>query len=225
LENPIKKTISAFSITLSFLSFYVITLLFLKNFTIYEINPVVISQIIEILFIFTFAVLGLFWLYILLSFIFFKEWRKYFSLFVILVYIIINIIILRDYISLLNTSNKQFLESSIIKMYFQIQKFPSFALLNIKKENNVTTKLVIIRYINNGFVYYNSICDLNISEDINMSKKSLNIVQVYDKLKSYILHAYNSKFITNIESITGDVNTIKFIDFYNHQCLNKNKKD
>ena len=225
IRHPLKTlTIIVFIIFL-----YIVTTLILKNFTLNDIDSNDIMLSIYIILIFVSAV------YVFLGIILFsvgylitKYYRgtKAFIGAISLVIIIVGIFItFKNFYALLNSKklSEIFLANPIINLYIQSKGYPKFAVLHTKKGD----KLEFIRYVNNGFIYYQNICDINYTaiKKLKSHKKFLDVVDFYNEIYNKVLYAINVREVKELRRIRTGIPFELFYSYYKKQCKSRKNKE
>lgn len=223
----IKHPVKTLSIITFFIFLYTVIILIFKNFSFNEINSndLLLSIYVILAFIGT--------IYIFLGIILFiagffttKLYRgiKVIIGLISLIVIVGSIILTIKYLyNLFNTKNlsEAFLSNSIVNLYIKSKGYPKFVLLHTKKGD----KLEFIRYIKNGFIYYQDICDVNYTLIKKLKSKSnkrfLDIVDFYNEIYNKVLYAINSKEVKELRKIRTGIPFEIFDKYYKNQCKSK----
>jgi len=225
----VKHPITTLSIITFFIFLYTVIILIFKNFSFSEINSNDLLLSIYIILAFVGAIyifLGM----VLLGVGFFttRLYRgiKIFIGFISLIVIGISIILTIKYLYDLFNNKKlseTFLTNPVVSLYIQSKGYPKFAVLHTKKGD----KLEFIRYINNGFIYYQNICDVNYTViknlELKSNKKFLDIVDFYNEIYNKVLYAINSREVKELRRIRTGIPFELFDKYYKNQCKSKKK--
>lgn len=177
----LKHPVEIISVIIATITSYLLINLFSEGLKLEEINMTIFSLTIEFFIILTGILMGLYFLIIFFSWSFFGINLKS-----ILGFIIILVLM---FVLLVFFKNNTVLNRYIIEKYLKFQTFPRFAMLVILKGNQTINKPVLIRFVDNKYIYYNNICDINYS-----NSKELNVLDIIEnKANNSLLSISTSK--------------------------------
>ena len=112
-----------------------------------------------------------------------------------------------------------FQNSLLTDMYLKVKKYPRFATLVIKDTNTKKNITVLIRFVDNKYIYYNNICDFNFSK-INSQNNTLTVLKFLANKANEPLSAIATSKINKILNIKYTINKQEFCRICN--CRVKN---
>ena len=186
LKNPIK----VISLLVTIALFYILIIMYLKGLKPEEIDMSTLSLTIEIFIL----LIGFFvFIYFIILFLPLKlmgiNWKVILGSFIILFFIM--------YALIFGQKQKSF-NNYIIEQYLMFKKYPRFATLIISEGNDTISKHVLLRFISNKYIYYNSLCDINFSK-INSDK--LSVLDFLIKNKNNLFFLISTSKVSEIINI------------------------
>ena len=227
----IKHPITTLSIIAFLIFLYTIIILIFKNFSFDEINSNDLLLLVYVILAFVSAVY-IFLAIVLLGVGFFttKLYRgiKVFiggvSLFIM---IIGSFMTIKYFYDLLNNKelSKTFLTNPVINLYIESKGYPKFAVLHTKKGD----KLEFIIYVNNGFIYYQNICDVDhiVIQKLKSKSKNnfLSVIDFYNEIYNKVLYAINIRNVKELRKIRTGIPFKLFDSYYKKQCKSRKNKE
>ena len=220
IKTPIKFT----TFIVGFYISYALFLMLLQGLKPDEINVSILSVSTQLFIILTILSIGFLFLpifYFPIKMMGVKT--KYFLTFIIFIILIISfgsMTINGIKILFSHTPLKEIFQTNpLIDIYLKVKKYPRFATLIIKDNNKESNLTVLVRFIDNKYIYYNTFCDFNLNKI--KSQQSLTVL-------NFLTYKANEPLSAIATTKVEDIVNIKYAISRKYFCsicdCNKTKK-